>query len=220
MTVIPHGRPRGPDGPYSTAFPLTENPINESGVWHRTSPGQTNVRTELLSSVHVAHGTQVSGLFDDSQAYLKGFSVDHTVEAVIWKGTVTSSFSEVELLLRWSDGNPVYDPGGGFGTTDCYGYEINLAHDGSYVQLGHFKGPLLAQGSLGAAPVTGDVFKASIQTSGANAIISAWFNNVLITNFPYTDTSPFLHGNPGIGFFVSDTNNNQYGFSSVTARNS
>jgi hypothetical protein len=209
---------------YTTSFPLTENPISEGGRWHHTAPDTTVAMTEVIGGVHVAHGTQtgVDGP-NDSQAYLTGFGLDQSIQGTFWKAaTVTVQFAEVELLLRWYDTGPPYDPGGGFGTTTARGYEINVAHDGSYVQLGHFKGPLLTAGTLPRAPVTGDLFRVEIHTSGANAIISAFFNNVMVMGFPFTDTAPFTAGSPGIGFYIqTDTVpnlNNQFGWQSITAR--
>jgi hypothetical protein len=207
---------------YTTSFPATENPISEGGRWHHLSATETVVMTENIGGVQVAHGTQTGATgppYNDSYALLSGFSPNHSIEGVIWKAaSITDTFAEVELLLRGTDDGASYDPGGGFGSTVSRYYEVNLAHDGSYLQLGHFKGPNLVNTSV-AAPQTGDIFKAQIETSGGNAIISVWINGVQPSGFPYTDTSPFLIGSPGVGFWMSGgaQANNQFGFSSIFA---
>jgi hypothetical protein len=69
---------------------------------------------------------------------------------------------------------------------------------------------------IGRAPQTGDVFKASIQTSGSNAIITVFWNGVQVLQA--TDTSPILTGNPGMGFYNNaGESNSQFGFSSFMA---
>src|SRR6516225_1115662 len=64
---------------------------------------------------------------------------------------------------------------------------------------------------IGRAPQTGDVFKASIQTSGSNAIITVFWNGVQVLQA--TDTNPILTGNPGMGFYNNaGESNSQFGF--------
>jgi hypothetical protein len=209
----------GQSSSYSTNFPLTENPISEGGRWRHLDPTLTVVRTETIGGVHVAHGTQTgSGNFDDSNAYLSGFSLDQSIEATVWKaaGSASSPIQEVELLLRWSDDNPLRNTS--YGPTRAEGYEINTNQFGGYLNIGTFKGPLLAQTSLAAAPKTGDKFKAEITTNAnGSATIRVYWNGV--EQLRYTHNTPITKGNPGIGFFIlnSSTPNNQFGFSSIIA---
>ena len=197
---------------YNSTFLLTENPISEGGCWRHHDTTLQTVRTELIGGVHVAHGNQTgSDGFDDASAYLSGFPLDQSIEGVVWK-TGSTDIQEIELLLRWSDDNQQRSTS--FGPTSAEGYEINVSLSGSYMNMGRFKGALLTSTSI-ATPVTGDVFKVSIATSGANAIIKAYWNGV--EKLSYTDTTPYTKGNPGIGFYVQSAPNNEYGFSRVTA---
>jgi hypothetical protein len=204
---------------YTTNFPLNENPISEGGIWNHFDSTLTKVRTETIGGVHVAHGTQTgSGFYDDSSAYLSGFTLDQSIEATVWKasGSASSPIQEIELLLRWSDQNAPHSTP--YGSTSAEGYEINTNQFGGYLNIGRFKGALLAQTSLGGAPKTGDKFRAQIVTNGnGSATISVFWNNVL--KLTYTDNSPYTKGNPGIGFYILDssTPNNQFGYSSITA---
>src|SRR5262245_29883154 len=71
---------------YATDFPLTENPLSEGGKWRHLDPTLTVVRTETIAGVHVAHGTQTgSGGYDDSNAYLTGFSANQVIQGTVWK---------------------------------------------------------------------------------------------------------------------------------------
>jgi hypothetical protein len=204
-------------GGYSTNFPMTENPISEGGAWHHLDSTLTVVRTELLGGVHVAHGTQNgSGGFDDSNTYLQGFSLDHVIQGTVWKSSsITSSPNqEVELLLRWSDDNPQRNTQ--YGPTSADGYEININQNGNYLNIGRFKGPLLATTSL-SAPRTGDIFKAQvISNSNGSATITVFWNGV--QKLSVTDSNPPRRGNPGMGFYIdAGARNNEFGFSSITA---
>jgi len=105
---------------YSTSFGLTENPISESGNW---SSRDTN-RTRMRTSGGVAYGTQVGGAYDDSYAYVNGVWAANTeVVTTVFKGS-TSGIMEIEHLHRCTDSSSI---------VHCY--EINVAHDGSYVDI-------------------------------------------------------------------------------------
>jgi hypothetical protein len=203
---------------YTTNFPLVEKPISEGGVWHHLDPTLTVVSTEVLGGVHVAHGTQTgSGGYDDSNAYLSGFPENQSVQGTIWMSPsiLSSPNREVELLLRWRDDNPPRRTR--YGTTSVTGYEININQNGQYLQLGTFKGPLLASAASPPVPKTGDIFKAQIITNAnGSATIIVYWNGVEKIN--YTHSTPVTGGNPGIGFYIdSGARNDEFGFSSVTA---
>ena len=217
---------------YSTAFPLTENPISEGGAWDtQNDPTLTSVRTEVVSGVHLAHGTMVStGGFDDSCAQLIGFPRNHGIKGTVWKaGSITGTFIEVELHLAWYDRNASFDPGGGFGNTQVSGYEVNIAHDGAYANIGRFKAPSLisigtnSPGSIGFTPATGDIFEAAVQyNTDGSADVTAWWTPVstgIRSSFmtAHDTTPPKMAGNPGIGFYTSAAGNAQFGFTLVTA---
>lgn len=202
---------------YSTTFPLTENPISESGVWlqHDTSD-QTVVKT-LNGN---AYGTQSGGPrapYDDSAAHMAGFGNDYEVEGILaLPGGLDSTIREVELLLRWSTDNLEVIRNPTFGPTHSNGYEINMNHLGAYLDLGRFKGALLAEVLNFATPVDGDKYRARIEKQR----IRVWFNDVLQIDFTDNDAAlKITSGDPGIGFFVNPgVSNTDFGFSSVTIR--
>jgi hypothetical protein len=198
---------------YHTVFPLNEAPISEGGAWHHTGVDWTLVDT----SGGLAFGTQAgSGLFDDSYAYLGGFPPDVTVSCVIHldPSIDASTTHEVEILLRWADA-----------THTARGYECNLAFNGAYAEIVRWNGPLAdftyvaPQGSGGgAAPVTGDIFSATISGN----IIRTFLNGVQRNTADITSVgSPvWTDGNPGMGFFRNHLNASPasaYSFSSYTA---
>jgi hypothetical protein len=192
---------------YSTNFPLAESPISENGAWHHTDPYQTVVTT--LGGF--ATGTQTgSGGYDDSTAFLSGFPADQRITAVIHKGTITGSFKEVELLLRWSEGATRSTT---YGNTNSYGYEINLAYDGSYWNIGRFKGPALLSGQNVGPIQDGDTFEADI----AGDTITVRLRGSVIGSATDTTGAPYATGNPGIGFFVQGATGD-FGFKSITAQ--
>ena len=203
-----------PGSSYTTSFAGTENPISEGGRW--TNPraaGFTNVRTANGN----AFGTQVdSGRYDDSYAYLSGFSADHEIEGVVHRGNPTGVNHEVELHLRMSDD-----------ATNVRSYEFLFGFQGAF-QVMRWNGPLgpnffteiTGNGSpsygpyLPRAPISGDVVKVRAVSNR----LTAYFNGAQI----WTGVDPagtFASGQPGIAFFIRGTGNAEFGFSSITARN-
>ncbi len=192
---------------YTTAFPLTQNPISETGTWRSgIDPNQTAVQT----SAGIAFGTQTgSNGFDDSSAFLSGFSPNQKVTAVIHKTGSSPNFAEVEILLRWSIG-PQYTPGA-FGPTQSYGYEINMNSEGAYIQIGQFKGPNLFDSNTSGSPITGlgvnngDIYTVQIIGLTITAFLTRSGTVTQIAQATDTTGNPFLYGNPGIGFFRQDS---------------
>jgi hypothetical protein len=187
---------------YSTNFPATENPISENGEWVHLGEYWSVVQT----TPGFAFGTQTGGGgYDDSYAHLTGFGPNHTAQATIRKGSNLSGIHEVELHLRWNDS-----------TSSASGYECNIAWDGGYCQIVRWNGGFgswayVATTTGVPAPVTGDVFKASIV---GNLIIVYLNDRELIRG---TD-STFASGNPGMGFYREAAGSNtDYGFSSYSA---
>jgi hypothetical protein len=198
---------------YTTNFDLTESPISEGGAWHHTDPNQKTVAT----SGGFAYGTQsgTSG-FDDSNAFLSGFPANQRVTAVIHKDlshVTGSGYLEVEILLRWSEGATRSTP---YGDTKSYGYEINLALDGGYWNIGRFKeNPALYSG-FNVGPINdGDVFEADIMGN----TITARLNGKVIGSATDKTLTPFTTGNPGIGFYREKLGGamDAYSFTSFTA---
>lgn len=198
---------------YSTGFNVDENPLSEGGKWLHTD----TTLTKCKAVGGRAFGTQTgTGGYDDSNAYMTGFATNHEVEATVW---LNSSYSgggnrEVELLLRWTDDGPLRSTQ--YGQTRANGYEINVQHAGSYMQVGRFKGALLTQVNGYATPKSGDRFRARIEGQR----IRVWWNDALKIDFTDSDTSlQIANGNPGIGFYVSGgAPNTDFGFDAVTIR--
>ena len=120
---------------YSTAFPVTENPISEGGHW-------TNGRAmgidwaDVATSPGRAFGTQTGyGKYDDSTALLTGtWGADQTAEATVFVDPQSgSAFKEVELRLRSTLGPHV-----------STGYEINCSVNPQhrYLQIVRWNGAL------------------------------------------------------------------------------
>jgi hypothetical protein len=202
---------------YKTAFPNTENPISQGGIWQHNDPAQKPCQ----SIPGFVYGTQTgSGGFDDSQAYLKGsdWGDSYTVECTVWiKGGIAASpQSEVEILLRASDTSA-----SGSMVNSCY--EINVGHTGRFANIGRFKGAALVSagnntdGSVGFTPATGDKFKASVYTKpNGDVVITAYWNGVQFLQA--TDSDPALKimsGGPGIGFYIDSVaaSNDDFRFS-------
>jgi hypothetical protein len=194
---------------YTTNFDLAENPISEGGKWMHKDATLTLVKT----TGGIACGTQTgSGGYDDSNAYLTGFGTDYVIEGTIYKKSgLSGPFREVELLLRWTDDNPLRNTS--YGPTHANGYEINIAYSGQYMNLGRWMGAALVMPTP-PVPANGDKFKAQI----VGQTITCWWNNVQI--FQYTDNDAALKvttGNPGIGFYITQgAQNDDFGFTSLT----
>jgi hypothetical protein len=197
--------------PYTTTFPLTENPISEHKVWINggvTGLNWTNVRT----TPGLAFGTETgSAGFDDSIAILTGtWGPDQTVMATVHSVNQQTGniFEEVELLLRFEITAHL-----------ARGYEVNFrcTHDGTqYTQVVRWEGPLGSFSYItslaGPGISNGDTVKATI----VGSLITVYINNVAI--FSVNDTK-WKDGNPGMAFFLRGPAglNSDYGFTSYTA---
>jgi hypothetical protein len=213
----PEGAPAGSTSTpnsYTTNFDIDENPLSEGGKWLHID--STLSKCKVVGGR--AFGTQSgTGAFDDSNAYLTGYGNNYEVEGTVWlnPGLSGPGNREVEILLHWTDDGPLRSTA--FGPTHANGYEINVQHAGSYMQLGRFKGALLVQVDNYAIPKTGDRFRARIEGQR----IRVWWNDVLKIDFTDSDASlQVITGNPGIGFFVSGpaVPNTDFGFDSIIVR--
>jgi hypothetical protein len=212
---------------YSTNFPLTENPINESGKWISGTTGLdwTNCRTTPGFAFGTMPGNAGGNArYADSIAVLTGaWGQSQTAQATLYVPNPVTSFGifeEVELHVLTT-----------IAPHSIVGYEANLSvntADG-YVQIGRWGGPLNQGNVLGnsracAPGKTGDVFKLVFTPPDYLAV---YVNNNLVVD--WHDPSPLTTGNPGLGFFLqgvkrfferglaaADVNAN-YGFSSFSA---
>jgi hypothetical protein len=155
-------------------------------MWSNNGVNWTKVQT----ANGIAYGTNgAANAYDDSYAYLSGFSANQQGEAVAYRSpSLTGDPHEVELLLHWAD-----SPG------NARGYEVDFNYLGM-VQIVRWNGALgdftvtSGSGSLGRPLASGDVLKATI----VGSVISAYINGVLIAQ---TQDSTWTNGQPGIGFF-------------------
>ena len=200
---------------YTTDFPLTEDPISESGKWIN---GETNGRdwSDIRTTGGHAIGTQTTGGYDDSTALVTGnWGSNQIAEATIYLTNQNSQIAEVELRLRSS-----ISPG------VCTGYEIlfSVSSGMTYHQIVRWNGPLndftyldVSPGNCGniAALANGNKVKADISGSTITTYIDR--GSGYVQQCQATD-STFTGGKPGIGFYNrgSATNAN-FGFTSFTA---
>jgi chitodextrinase len=196
--------------PYTTNFPLNENPISEGGNWingHTVGLDWADIST----SSGLAMGTQSGfGGYDDSTALLTGvWGPDQTAEATVRTTNQNSgAYEEVEIRLRSS-----------ISAHSNTGYEINfrcLATGDTYSQIVRWNGPLgdftHLNSSAGPGLNDGDVVKATV----IGNVITAYINGRAIVSV--TDDT-FSGGNPGMGFYVQGAIgvNQDYGFTSFSA---
>jgi hypothetical protein len=198
-------------GTYTTSFPLTENPISESGKWINggvTGLDWTNVRT----TSGLAFGTESGSInYNDSTAVLAGtWGPTQTAQATVAVSSASSTsgiFEEVELRLRTT-----------ITAHSITGYEINcsVATSANYVQIVRWNGPLgsftLLDGRANGPCVNGDILKATINGS----TITVYRNGTSL--FSVTD-STYTTGSPGVGFYLQGASglDSNYGFSSFSA---
>lgn len=200
---------------YQTSFPLTENPISESGNW-------VNGQVEGLDWSNVsttpgfARGQQSpdTGNYNDSVALVTGaWGANQTVQATARNLTSgDNSVREVEIRLRST-----------VTAHNSTGYEVFWSTQPSnpYLQVARWNGPVnnyTILGETGSVPVVhnGDMITATI----VGGTVTAYINGV--QKLQVTDSNPFSSGSPGIGFYLANTGGNpapqaEYGFSNFTA---
>jgi hypothetical protein len=200
---------------YTTAFPLTENPISEGGNWIN---GQTTGIDwhDMSTTPGLAIGHQSGSSYTDGTALLTGsWGPDQTVEAVVHAvNPKDSCYQEVELRLR-STLTP----------HSCTGYEISFKAtktSGAYLIIVRWNGALgdftyLVNTSGAQYGVTeGDVVKATI----VGNVITAYLNGVQVgtaTDATYATGSPGMGMNLETGDASCIGTNGDYGFKHFTA---
>jgi hypothetical protein len=202
----------GVDDPFTDTFSSTNNPI--ASPWQ--SPNGTGF-TPMRTANGTAYGTNgVTDTYDDSYAYLTGYTDDHEVSAVIHRGTTTNFNHEVELHLRLSE------PGG------ASTYEILFNREGGFqvVRWNNWTGgtqdasgatDITGLGSSGpgsyTTPSNGDTIRARI----VGQTITVWYNETQIWTYTDNSASKLTTGNPGIGtFYRPGASPPDFGFQSVT----
>ena len=203
----------GVDDPFTDLFSSTNNPI--ASPWQSPNgTGFTNVRT--ANGIAYGTGTGID-IYDDSYAYLTGYTNDHEVEGVIHVGSVPSGNHEVELHLRVSEV-----------AGETFLYEFLFNNSGSFQVVrwdgwtgggGTFDITDLTSSGTGTghstAPENGDTVRARI----VGQVITVWYNDSQIWTYTDNDAEKLTTGNPGIGFFYrtgDGADPSTFGFSSVT----
>ena len=200
---------------YTTAFPLTENPISEGGSWIN---GQTDGLDwhDMSTTPGLAIGHQSGSSYTDGTALLTGaWGPNQTVEAVVHAvNPQDSCYQEVELRLR-STLTP----------HSCTGYEISFKAtktSSAYLIIVRWNGPVgdfsyLVNTSGAQYGVTeGDVVKATI----VGNVITAYLNGVEVGT---TTDATYATGSPGMGMNLETGDascigtNGDYGFKHFTA---
>jgi hypothetical protein len=200
---------------YTTHFPLTENPISESGSWIN---GQTTGLDwhDVSTTPGLAIGHQSGSSYTDGTALLTGaWGPTQSVEAVVH--TVKqhdSCYQEVEMRLRSA-----------LTPHSCSGYEISFKMSktsSAYLiivrwngKLGDFTYLLNVTGAKYGVS-DGDTVKATISGN----LITAYLNGVVMGTA--TDDT-YATGSPGMGFNLETGDatcigtNGDYGFTQLTA---
>lgn len=187
---------------YSTIFPLTENPLNESGRWQLGTVTGYYGAPRTTTNKCFASTTVTPGELDDNLAVLLNppFNNNYRVSATISKsvGSKSGSF-EVGIYGRRAR------VGGSF----YRGYEVLIGFNpgefqvvkwlGTAHDLSNFSFP--ATTGNPAAVSNGDVFDVDF----IGNVITCYRNGVLF-NTTTDSSSPWLDGAPGMGFFVDPAN--------------
>lgn len=150
---------------YTTAFPLTQNPLSESGAWIAPPASWTPLATDG----DVAYNTQITpwSSYDDSMAMASGlWKANHEVEIVLSfpnaLGSVGAGSHEIEALLRvnWDNGaNTILQYECQLGCTSAGVYSDILKLDG-VIGTFHSLTPNIINGV--SAYATGDRYRARI----------------------------------------------------------
>ena len=196
--------------PYSTSFPLTENPISEGGNWATGLTAGIDW-ADLQTTPGLAFGTNMANA-PESVAILNGtWSPNQMVQATVQSLNQTDSLvEEVELRLRSA-----------ISAHSNTGYDIKFRCSqtgNAYVQILALNGALgntttlLANAGAQYGLANGNVVKAIV----IGNVITVYINNLLVAQV--TDNT-FAAGNPGMGMFLSGGSgvNTDYGFTSFTA---
>lgn len=209
---------------YSTTFPLTENPISESGSWlngalNGTDWDNVQTTTNLASGVGAQNiGANTYG--DPTGVLNKPWTSNQEASAVVYANSAVSSGAcckEVELRLNMTvtSGN-------------ITGYEIDCALTSGtlYLVIVRWNGPLAnptnSNNGFTVLYTNNAVYCQSGDTLSATnigGVITGYITHagVKTQEVQFTDTT-YSGGAPGIGFYNTlDTNWTQFGFTSFSA---
>jgi hypothetical protein len=220
---------KGPTQPagvhsYDTKFPLSENPISESGNWAPGSDAGAALFGNIQTTAGFAFGVNEPTPYGDPTAMLTGtWGHEQTVTARVKINKVPVGYCchEVEVRLRVT-----ISPG------KITGYEAycSVMPNNPYCHIARWNGPNgsfwnFETGSSTGFLVDGDMIKAT--AVGQNpTVITLYKNGVQILQATDTGAAgggfgafgPWPSGNPGVGFFDNIDNNwKDFGISSFSA---
>ncbi len=202
---------------YSTAFPLTENPISEGGHWRNGFTNGVDWLDVRTTPGH-AFGSNVSPSppFNDPTAVVAGtWRTVQTVEATVIVPATSAQNQECELRLLTT-----------INANSLTGYEIIWSvTSNNYCEIVRWNGPLNSFTSLTGGSflspqrlATGNRIKATVSATGLISMYADYGSGyVFLTSL--TDTT-FTTGNPGLGFFQhggSQSTMSDFGASLFTA---
>jgi hypothetical protein len=212
---------------YTTLFPLTENPISETGKWIGGSTAGGNLWGNVQTTPGFAFGVSEPTQFGDPTAILTGvWTADQSAQATMKVPTVPTGTCchEAEVRLRFT-----------IAPNRITGYEAycSVMPSDTYCHIASWGGPNgayvnMENNSPGIFLKNGDVVKATV--TGTNPVtITMYINGSQVIqvqdtgNYTFSDGGrygPWTSGSPGIGFYDNQDNNwNRFGFSSFTAQN-
>jgi hypothetical protein len=211
---------------YTTNFPLTENPISESGNWLGGQTAGNNLWGNCQTNGTMVYGVSEPTQYGDPTAILTGsWGPDQTVQGTVKINTTPTGTccQEIEVRVRMTINSSAHT---------ISGYEVycSVNSNNPYCHIARWNGANGSWCNIEASTpsiylVNGDVLKGTV--TGTNpVIITGYRNNVQIMQA--TDTGqncspggaagPWTSGAPGVGFYDNqDTNWNYFGFSNFTA---
>jgi hypothetical protein len=200
---------------FFTTFPLTENPLSESGKWlNGATDGIVWQDFKTLNSLACAGHTSSTSPppYDDAIAQLKtsaiALPVNHYIQGVVKRagGYNPAGTHELGLFVRMT-----------ITANNVTGYEIYVSTSASHT-LVRWNGALndftaLASGNISAVTVPADGDIVRLEASGSR--ISFYQNGLLRTQV--TDTN-FATGQSGLqSYMVSGGTPESYGYDSITS---
>lgn len=187
--------------PFSTTFPLTENPISESGAWTTTTV-QSKTPSQTASGNAFGTMTTFDGVhFPDSCACLTVWNgANQRVTATLANASAVSGL-ETELLLRCK-----------FDSSNATGYELDMVFSGGHA--------VLVRWDFTTASAPNAFLQLADSTTGPNpgavsfadgavwvfevtgTVITAKCNGTVVISYDTaSDGTKYSTGSPGIGFW-------------------
>jgi hypothetical protein len=214
---------------YATAFPLTERPLSEGGIWINGGFAGAKLWGDIQTTPGLAFGVSEPTKYGDPTAILKGtWGPDQTAQATVrvvdYKRFKDASCHEVEVRLR----STINGPAGLITGYEVYG---SLMANNPYLHIASWGGPNgvwvnMESRSPAIYLKDGDVLKGTV--TGTNpGVITMFINGVEVLKvedrgtYKFSDGrsyGPWTTGAPGIGFYDDVDNEwSAFGISAFSA---